>query len=97
MPICVRECVIPTVTKDDIARRWNNKQHFSRSAVDKAPTCFLASVRIIFELQTRTTVIRFSYTLKILHGANYSRQTMRWSLRGVNILSAVRGEYRACR
>jgi hypothetical protein len=27
----------------------------------------------------------------------YSRQTMRWSLRGVNILSAVRGEYRACR
>jgi hypothetical protein len=22
---------------------------------------------------------------------------MRWSLRGVNILSAVRGEYRACR
>jgi hypothetical protein len=29
--------------------------------------------------------------------ALYSRQTMRWSLRGVNILSAVRGEYRACR
>jgi hypothetical protein len=28
---------------------------------------------------------------------NYSRQTMRWSLRGVNILSAVRGQYRACR
>jgi hypothetical protein len=27
----------------------------------------------------------------------YSRQTMRWSLRGVNILSAVRGVYRACR
>jgi hypothetical protein len=27
----------------------------------------------------------------------YSRQTMRWSLRGVNILSAVRREYRACR
>jgi hypothetical protein len=27
----------------------------------------------------------------------YSRQTMRWSLRGVNILSAVRGEYRACK
>jgi hypothetical protein len=27
----------------------------------------------------------------------YSRQTMRWSLRGVNILSAVRGEYRARR
>jgi hypothetical protein len=30
-------------------------------------------------------------------GGNYSRQTMRWSLRGANILSAVRGEYRACR
>jgi hypothetical protein len=29
--------------------------------------------------------------------SKYSRQTMRWSLRGVNILSAVRGEYRACR
>jgi hypothetical protein len=28
---------------------------------------------------------------------NYSRQTMRWSLRGVNILSAVWGKYRACR
>jgi hypothetical protein len=28
---------------------------------------------------------------------NYSRQTMRWSLRGVNNLSAVRGEYRECR
>jgi hypothetical protein len=27
----------------------------------------------------------------------YSTQTMRWSLRGINILSAVRGEYRACR
>jgi hypothetical protein len=27
----------------------------------------------------------------------YSRQTMRWSLRGVNILSAVRGEYTAWR
>jgi hypothetical protein len=27
----------------------------------------------------------------------YSRQTMIWSLRGVNILSAVRGEYNACR
>jgi hypothetical protein len=27
----------------------------------------------------------------------YSRQTMRWSLRGVNILSGLRGEYRACR
>jgi hypothetical protein len=27
----------------------------------------------------------------------YSRQTMRWSLRSVNILSAVRGEYNACR
>jgi hypothetical protein len=28
---------------------------------------------------------------------DYSRQTMRWSVRGVNILSAVRGKYRACR
>jgi hypothetical protein len=28
---------------------------------------------------------------------SYSRRTMRWSLRGVNILSAVRGEYWACR
>jgi hypothetical protein len=27
----------------------------------------------------------------------YSRQTMGWSLRRVNILSAVRGEYRANR
>jgi len=27
----------------------------------------------------------------------YSIQTMRWSLRGVNILSAVRGEDKACR
>jgi hypothetical protein len=27
----------------------------------------------------------------------YSRQTRRWSLRGVNILSAVRREYRTCR
>jgi hypothetical protein len=32
-----------------------------------------------------------------LYPSQVSRQTMRWSLRGVNILSAVRGEYRACR
>jgi hypothetical protein len=29
--------------------------------------------------------------------AVYSRPTMRWSLRGVDILSAVRGEDKACR
>jgi hypothetical protein len=32
-----------------------------------------------------------------IHHFYYSKQVMRWSLRGVNILSAVRGEYNACR
>jgi hypothetical protein len=44
--------------------------------------------------------LKFQFTLRQVNcfkDVRTSRQTMRWSLRGVNILSAVRGEYNACR
>jgi hypothetical protein len=49
------------------------------------------------EPNRRVSLFIYIFIRWSLRSQMYSRQTMRWSLRGVNILSAVRGEYRACR
>jgi hypothetical protein len=54
------------------------------------------SVRV-WLMRINTFVPKFSIRKYTPFESYYSRQTMRWSLRGVNILSAVRGEYRAGR
>jgi hypothetical protein len=52
--------------------------------------CLVGATMQLPVLVISTTAIPHAYS-------HVGRQTMRWSLRGVNILSAVRGEYRACR
>jgi hypothetical protein len=52
----------------------------------------ITAVSYIMPLCVQNVLVTACYLVSM-----YSRQTTRWSLRGVNILSAVRGEYRACR
>jgi hypothetical protein len=74
-----------------VARRW------TRVSVVKV----LGSTLPVRQQETRTlSTCDTDCTEETSHSravTAYSRQTMRWSLRSVNILSAVRGEYRACR
>jgi hypothetical protein len=55
--------------------------------------CISINIFMNIYLMFRLIFVHFQHPYEAL----YSRQTMRWSLRGVNILSAVRGEYKACR
>jgi hypothetical protein len=61
------------------------------------PLCTTLLVEVRPTPMKLTVVVPYVDNCFIPRTESYSRQTTRWSLRGVNILSAVRGEYRASR